>query len=69
MEHTLKLTITAVGENDSVFLTPCEPMTLHESSIERTEEEAAEAEAELDGPVRGDGLPAGRKDVMLMIED
>ncbi len=34
MQSPLKLTITAVGEPDSVFLTPCEPITLHESACE-----------------------------------
>jgi len=34
MHHTLKITITAVGEPDSIFLTPCEPVTVHESEIE-----------------------------------
>ncbi|MEM1110088.1 MAG: hypothetical protein AAGH99_15490 [Planctomycetota bacterium] len=34
MHQVLKLTITAVGEPDSIFLVPCEPITLHESEVE-----------------------------------
>ncbi|MEM6854031.1 MAG: hypothetical protein AAF911_13425 [Planctomycetota bacterium] len=34
MQQVLKLTITAVGEPDSIFLVPCDPITLHESEIE-----------------------------------
>lgn len=34
MQQTLKLTITAVGEPDSIFLVPCEPITLHESEVD-----------------------------------
>lgn len=34
MHQTLKLTITAVGEPDSIFLVPCDPITLHESEID-----------------------------------
>lgn len=34
MHQVLKLTITAVGEPDSIFLVPCDPITLHESEIE-----------------------------------
>ena len=65
MENTLKLTITAVGDEDSIFLTPCEPVTLHESSVERTEDEDADRP---EGPVRGDGLPVRDEDVMLMMD-
>ncbi|GEM_PF-2049270 len=71
MQHTLKLTITAVGENDSVFLTPCDPVTLHESSIENAEEASEEAEQD-QSPRRaeGDGIPAGEgDDVMVMIDE
>lgn len=38
MQRTLRLTITAVGEPDSVFLTPCDPITLHESIGDEVEE-------------------------------
>ena len=65
MEHTLKLTITAVGESGSVFLTPCDPVTLHESAVERPDDEEA-----VDGeetPVRGDGLPRTQQDEDLMV--
>lgn len=34
MQNTLKLTITAVGEPDSIFLVPCEPITLYESEAD-----------------------------------
>ncbi|MEM6457888.1 MAG: hypothetical protein AAF710_00690 [Planctomycetota bacterium] len=34
----LKLTITAVGEPDSIFLVPCEPITLHDSQVEVSDE-------------------------------
>jgi hypothetical protein len=34
MPKPLKLTITAVGEPNSVFMQPCDPITLHESEIE-----------------------------------
>ena len=34
MHQTLKLTITAMGEPGSIFMHPCEPITLHESEIE-----------------------------------
>ncbi|MBB6429941.1 hypothetical protein [Algisphaera agarilytica] len=44
MHQTLKLTITAVGEPDSIFLVPCEPITLHESEIDDGQE-STEAEA------------------------
>ncbi|MEO1235812.1 MAG: hypothetical protein AAFX76_03380 [Planctomycetota bacterium] len=61
MKEQLKLTITAVGEPDSIFLTPCEPVTLFESQVERpsaqpgfdTDEEfeaAADALAALSAP-------------------
>lgn len=73
MQQTLKLTITAVGENDSVFLTPCAPVTLHESCIEDPEADSdgSEPEEELSGPMRSDGVPAPRagEDVMVMIDD
>ena len=66
MHQTLKLTITAMGEPGSIFMRPCEPITLHESEIdldnafaddlEMSEEEedavqsAADALAGLAGP-------------------
>ena len=34
MHQTLKLTITAVGEPGSIFMRPCDPITLHESEID-----------------------------------
>ena len=71
MQHTLKLTITAVGENDSVFLTPCDPVTLHESSIEKAEKAGDEAEEDqAAGPAEGRGIPAGEgDDVMVMVDE
>ncbi|MEM8737991.1 MAG: hypothetical protein AAGG38_05865 [Planctomycetota bacterium] len=56
MHQELKLTITAMGEPDSIFLTPCDPVTLHESKIEVEPtadddfEEAADALAALSAP-------------------
>jgi len=63
LHHTLKLTITAVGENDSVFLTPCDPVTLHESSIQDPEQSGDSAQDELPDAARKDD------DVMVMVED
>lgn len=37
MHQTLKLTITAVGEPNSIFLVPCDPITLHESEVDENE--------------------------------
>lgn len=72
MQHTLKLTITAVGENDSVFLTPCDPVTLHESCLEHPEtDDAAEQDEDLAGPDRAGRVPSSRSDddVMVMFDD
>ncbi len=77
MQHTLKLTITAVGENDSVFLTPCDPVTLHESCIEEPEPapdhghaEAQQAEPVVE-PSRTDrgSSPREGEDVVVMVEN
>ncbi len=71
MQHTLKLTITAVGENDSVFLTPCEPVTLHESCVEDPDAEAAPSDVDtLPAQASADhGLaPSGDDDVMVMLD-
>ncbi|MEE9403320.1 MAG: hypothetical protein V3V20_00370 [Algisphaera sp.] len=65
MEHTLKLTITAVGENGSVFLTPCDPVTLHESAIERPE--GADAEGDDQESVLCDDVLAINPDEELMV--
>ena len=46
MKHTLKLTITAVGEPGSIFTQPCPPITLHESIIETHDTPASPAPAE-----------------------
>lgn len=40
MHQVLKLTITAVGEPDSIFLVPCDPITLHESEIDAADDES-----------------------------
>lgn len=54
MHQTLKLTITAMGEPGSIFMHPCEPITLHESEIEVDDDfggevsEYASAEEETD---------------------
>lgn len=42
MHQTLKLTITAMGEPGSIFMHPCEPITLHESEIEVDDDFAGE---------------------------
>jgi hypothetical protein len=44
MQSALRLTITAVGEPDSVFLTPCDPITLFESVIEVEDDTEAAAD-------------------------
>jgi len=68
MQHTLKLTITAVGENDSVFLTPCDPVTLHESCLEDPNtDDGAEQDEDLAGP-RMPSSPSD-DDVMVMFDD
>lgn len=41
MHQVLKLTITAVGEPDSIFLVPCDPITLHESEIDAINDDNA----------------------------
>ncbi len=46
MPETLKLTITAVGETGSVFVQPCEPITLHESETSDDRETETETETE-----------------------
>ncbi|MEO0515374.1 MAG: hypothetical protein AAF086_08805 [Planctomycetota bacterium] len=43
MHQVLKLTITAVGEPDSIFLVPCDPITLHESEIEEAQDHGSDA--------------------------
>ncbi len=43
MHQVLKLTITAVGEPDSIFLVPCDPITLHESEIEPLQDTGSDA--------------------------
>ena len=72
MQQTLKLTITAVGENDSVFLTPCDPVTLHESCLEDPDaDNAADQDEQLSGPDRSGPLPSvgADDDVMVMFDD
>ena len=74
MQQTLKLTITAVGENDSVFLTPCDPVTLHESCLEdpSADDEAEQDDGRLSAPDRAARLPStdsSDDDVMVMFDD
>ena len=50
MQRALRLTITAVGEPDSVFLTPCDPITLHESAVEAARTPNLPRYVEFDAP-------------------
>ena len=68
MQRALRLTITAVGEPDSVFLTPCDPITLHESAIEPDGADQDEQDH------RGDSAPAPAENsnedmLILMMEE
>lgn len=73
MQHTLKLTITAVGENDSVFLTPCDPVTLHESCVEdpATGDDASEGAEPIAEPADSRDVLSSNvtDDVMVMIDE
>ena len=72
MQRSLRLTITAVGEPDSVFLTPCDPITLHESAIES---ESDHDEAGDEGAAEGSQHAAhalaemSEHDIMILMDD
>ncbi|MEM9881701.1 MAG: hypothetical protein AAF800_02140 [Planctomycetota bacterium] len=54
----LKLTITAVGEPDSIFLQPCEPITLHDSQVDVEDAAPADPLAYAEGPGLGEAEAA-----------
>ena len=71
MQQVLKLTITAVGEPDSIFLVPCEPITLHESEIETDSDAVIQDGLELEeGSALHDpadaGAPWASPEVMIL---
>ena len=56
MQQTLKLTITAMGEPGSIFMHPCEPITLHESQIEVDDASPPATGDSIFGPTADDAL-------------
>jgi len=73
MHQVLKLTITAVGEPDSIFLVPCDPITLHESEIEAADDMFADADLDHEGSAfqdSADGLASlASPEVMILAEE
>lgn len=69
MHQTLKLTITAMGEPGSIFMHPCEPITLHESEVEVDGEAPAEQAVEDDVQAAADALAAMAEPEIFIIAD
>ena len=66
MQQSLKLTITAVGEAGSVFMQPCDPITLHESEIDDAQ---AEPEVETDAQAVAEDNATADETVDAVAED